>query len=65
MPGFAAGSKTVFRGGTRGLNTRGGYHRVMRRRTFVAGIGAGVAATAGCVGNGGSGDGVVTVATYD
>ena len=37
----------------------------MRRRTFVAGIGAGVAATAGCVGDGGGGDGVVTVATYD
>jgi len=37
----------------------------MRRRTFVAGIGASIAATAGCVGNGGSGDGVVTVATYD
>ncbi|WP_254838958.1 thiamine ABC transporter substrate-binding protein [Natronomonas marina] len=38
----------------------------MRRRTFVAGLGAGVAATAGCLGNQGtSGDGVVTVATYE
>ncbi|PSP81056.1 thiamine ABC transporter substrate-binding protein, partial [Halobacteriales archaeon QS_4_69_225] len=38
----------------------------MKRRTFVAGVGAGIAATAGCVSDTGqSGDGVVTVATYD
>jgi thiamine transport system substrate-binding protein len=38
----------------------------MRRRTFLAGVGTGVAATAGCLGyQQESGDGVVTVATYD
>jgi thiamine transport system substrate-binding protein len=39
----------------------------MRRRTFIAGAGTAVAATAGCVGytGGNEGDGVVTVATYE
>ncbi|MFW5964729.1 MAG: thiamine ABC transporter substrate-binding protein, partial [Natronomonas sp.] len=39
----------------------------MRRRTFIAGAGTAVAATAGCVGytGGNDGDGVVTVATYE
>ncbi|QLD85798.1 thiamine ABC transporter substrate-binding protein [Natronomonas halophila] len=38
----------------------------MKRRTFIAGVGAGVTATAGCLGyQQEPGDGVVTVATYD